>query len=192
MATTKPTRRAGAKTPPNGAATEPTLADLARRIERLESEKEISKLNFKYVWLADVPKDADAIAACFTEDAIWEGVGEFDEYLSTGREEIRQLFLDVPNQLPFTAHFVTNEVIDIAPDGNRAHGQWHILEMATLRDNCAQVWLVAWYENDFERVDGEWLISHVRLVNTFVAPYEEGWLKTKYVSPITLTKISRI
>jgi ketosteroid isomerase-like protein len=192
VATTKSTGRAGGKTTTTGAAEEPTLADLARRIEVLESEKQISKLNFRYVWLADVPKDADAIAECFTENAIWEGVGEFDEYLSTGRQEIRELFRDVPNQLPFTAHFVTNEVIEIAPDGDHAHGQWHILEMATLRDNCAQVWLVAWYENDFERVDGQWLISHVRLVNTFVAPYEEGWLKTKYVSPITLTKISRI
>ena len=45
---------------------------------------------------------------------------------------------------------------------------------------------------DFEKVNGAWLISHLRLVHTFVAPYEEGWLKTKYVSPVTLMKISRV
>lgn len=173
-------------------ATEPDIRDLARRVALLESEREISRILFTYVWLADVPKDAERIAACFTEDAVWEGVGDFDEYLSTGRGEIRDLFREVPKQLPFTAHWVTNEVITMADDGEHAHGQWHILEAANLRDDCAQVWMVARYENDFERVDGEWLISHLRLVHTFVAPYEEGWLKTKHVSPVTLMKVSRL
>ena len=177
----------------NGAQSgDPTLQDLARRVERLEAERDISKILFHYVWLADEVKDAAKIAECFTKDAVWEGVGDFDEYLSVGRTQIRDLFRDVPNQLPFTAHWVTNEVIDLAEDGMHAHGQWHILEAANLRDNCAQVWMVAWYENDFEKVNGAWLISHLRLVHTFVAPYEEGWLKTKYVSPVTLMKISRV
>jgi len=174
------------------ATQEPTLQDLARRVDRLEAEREISRILYHYVWLADEVKDADRIAECFTKDATWEGVGDFDEYLSVGRNEIRDLFRDVPNQLPFTAHWVTNEVITVGDDAQTAHGQWHILEAANLRDNCAQVWMVAWYENDFERVNGEWLISHLRLVHTFVAPYEEGWLKTKYVSPVTLMKISRV
>jgi hypothetical protein len=174
------------------AAAEPDLHDLARRVARLEAEREISRVLYHYVWLADEVKDADRISACFTKDAVWEGVGDFDEYLSEGRDQIRDLFRDVPNQLPFTAHWVTNEVIDLANDGEHAHGQWHILEAANLRDNCAQVWMVAWYENDFRRVNGKWLISHLRLVHTFVAPYEEGWLKTRYVSPVTLMKVSRL
>ncbi len=188
------TTRSGARTARKTAQSqpEPNLHDLARRVARLEAENEISRILYHYVWLADEVKDASRIARCFTEDAVWEGVGDFDEYLSVGRDEIQALFQDVPNQLPFTAHWVTNELITLADDGEHAHGQWHILEAANLRDNCAQVWMVAWYENDFQLVDGEWLISHLRLVHTFVAPYEDGWLKTRYVSPVTLMKVSRL
>jgi hypothetical protein len=168
------------------------LADLRRRVAKLEAEREISHVLYHYVWLADEVKDADRIAACFTQDAVWEGQGDFDEYLSRGRTEIRDLFREVPKQLPFTAHWVTNEVIEVDDRAQTAHGQWHILEAANLRDNCAQVWMVAWYENDFRLEKGKWLISHLRLKHTFVAPYEEGWLKTRYVSPVTLTRISRL
>jgi hypothetical protein len=94
--------------------------------------------------------------------------------------------------LPFTAHWVTNQVITLSRDGNTAYGQWHILEAANFKDNCAQMWMVAWYDNEFVRVNDEWLISRVRLIDTFVCPYEEGWLKCKYVSPITLEKVSRL
>jgi ketosteroid isomerase-like protein len=167
------------------------VARLADRVDRLESIKSVSHLLYRYVHIADKVKDADIVAQCFAEDAVWEGLGRFDEFKAVGRQEIRDMFHDVfTTYLPFTAHWVTNQIITLSLDGNKAYGEWHILEAANLKENCAQVWLVAWYDNEFVRVDDEWKISHVRLVHTFVCPYEEGWLKTKYVSPITLEKVS--
>jgi ketosteroid isomerase-like protein len=175
------------------AALRQEVARLADRVDRLESIKAVSHLLYRYVHIADEIKDADVIAQCFTEDAVWEGLGRFDEFKAVGRQAIRGMFHDVfTTYLPFTAHWVTNQIITLSRDGDKAYGQWHILEAANLKENCAQVWLVAWYDNEFVRVDDEWKISHVRLVHTFVCPYEEGWLKTKYVSPITLEKVSEL
>jgi ketosteroid isomerase-like protein len=169
------------------------VRSLRRRVDRLEAVRDVSHLLYRYVYVADKVKDADVISEFFTEDAMWEGVGQVSEFRAVGRQAIRDMFHDVFTiYLPFTAHWVTNQVITLSRDGSKAYGQWHILEAANLKDNCAQVWLVAYYDNEFRRVGEEWKISHVRLVETFICPYDEGWLKVKYVSPITLEKISRL
>ncbi len=54
------------------------------------------------------------------------------------------------------------------------------------------MWIAARYDNDFERLGEEWKISHIRYRDTFVVPYEDGWLKTRYVSPLTLEKKSEL
>jgi hypothetical protein len=102
------------------------------------------------------------------------------------------MFVENPIMLPFTAHFLTNPHIGLSMDGTRGWGKWHCLEAATLKDEKAQVWIAAWYDNDFELVDGDWKIKHIRYEDTFVAPFEEGWLKTRYVSPQTLVKESQL
>jgi ketosteroid isomerase-like protein len=179
--------------PGSGDAVLRELRDLRHRVERLEAIRDVSHLLYRYVYVADKAKDADVIAEFFAEDAVWEGVGQLSEFRADGRRQIRDMFHDVfTTYLPFTAHWVTNQVITLSRDGTKAYGQWHILEAANLKDNCAQVWLVAWYDNEFVRIGEEWKISHVRLVETFICPYDEGWLKVKYVSPITLEKISRL
>ena len=64
-----------------------TLAALTQRIEILEAEAEIRRIQARYMFLCDTPmpeygckNDAeriDLIMALYTEDAIWEGVGEY-------------------------------------------------------------------------------------------------------------------
>lgn len=81
---------------------------------------------------------------------------------------------------------------DVSEDGNRAFGRWHTLEAATLKDRSTQVWMAAWYENDFMRTDGQWLISHLRYRDRFVCPYEDGWAKVRYISPQTLESLNEV
>jgi ketosteroid isomerase-like protein len=171
-------------------------ADLAARLEavehrldRIDSERSITRLMYRYIYACDELKDAAAIAECFTEDAVWEGRGNFDEFGATvGRAAIHEMFVENPKMLPFTAHFLTNPVVGLSQDGLKGWGQWHTLEAATLRDGAAQVWMLAWYDNDFRRVGDDWKISHIRFTDRVVCPYDEGWLRTRYVSPLTLTK----
>jgi len=158
--------------------------ELEAQLDRLSSERTIAQVMYRYVHACDEVKQADAVAAFFTDDAVWEGQGNFAEFRSTrGREAIHRMFLGNPTMLPFTAHFLTNPDIKLAADGERAWARWHTLEAATLKDRRTQVWMAAWYENDFVRVDGEWLISHLRYRDRFVCPYDEGWAKVRYISP---------
>jgi hypothetical protein len=144
---------------------------------------------YHYIDACDRVKDAGRISGLFAEDAIWEGRGNFAEFgQARGRAAIREMFLDNPRILPFTAHYLTNPVIGVAMDLRSGWGKWHSLEAATYRDRSAQVWIAAWYDNDFEKVGRKWLIKHLRFTDIFVVPYEEGWLRTRYVSPNTLTK----
>lgn len=173
--------------PADGAA---RLDDLERRLARLEAERDVASLMYRYIHACDEVKDAALIASCFTADAVWEGQGYFAEFGETvGTEAIHAMFVDNPVMLPFTAHYLTNPVIEVSPDGEHATGRWHTLEAATLRDRSMQVWMLAWYENDFRRVDTEWKIAHLRYRDRVVCPYEDGWLATRYVSPQTLARV---
>jgi hypothetical protein len=169
------------------------IDELSARLDRLEAERQITRVMYRYVHACDQLKDADVISTFFTDDAVWEGRGRFSEFGATvGRDAIREMFVRNPTILPFTAHFLTNPIIGLSRDGRRGWGEWHTLEAATLRDQAAQVWIAARYDNDFELVGRDWRIKHLRYTDTFVVPYEEGWLKARYVSPLTLTKESSI
>lgn len=169
------------------------LENLRGHLEDLRAERAIAHCMYRYLKACDVAKDADIVASYFTHDAVWEGQGNFSEFGRTeGRDAIREMFVTNPEILPFTAHFVTNAVIVLGLDRSTAWGEWHCLEAATLRDGAAQVWIAAWYDNDFVKAGDEWKISHIRYRDSFVCTYEDGWLKNRYVSPLTLDKRTQL
>lgn len=169
------------------------VARLRARVDHHDAITRIEHLMYRYIHACDVAKNADLIASMFTEDAKWEGQGNFAEFgVTEGRAAIREMFVDNPRMLPFTAHFLSNATVGVSPDLTTGWGSWHVLEAATLEERRAQVWMIAWYDNDFVEVNGTWMIKHLRFRDTVVVPYEEGWLKTSYVSPRTFTKISRL
>jgi len=165
------------------------LVELRQIVQVLHDERAIAHLMYRYLRACDETKDAEVIASYFTEDAVWEGQGNFAEFGATrGRAAIQQMFVKNPQILPMTAHFVTNPVITLSLHRQSAWGEWHFLEAATLRDEKAQVWIAARYDNDFAKVGRDWKLSHVRYRDSFVCTYEGGWLKERYVSPLTLHK----
>jgi hypothetical protein len=169
------------------------ITALEERLWRVEARQAVEHLMYHYIRGCDLLKDATYISSLFTEDAVWEGQGHLAEFGRTvGREEIRQMFVENPTMLPFTAHYLTNAVVTLSLDGTKAYGQWHTLEAATLKGGAAQVWMLAFYDNDFLREGDDWRIRHIRYRDMCVVPYEDGWLKTEYVSPLTLTKLTRL
>jgi hypothetical protein len=80
--------------------------------------------------------------------------------------------------MPFAAHFVTNA--DVRLDGDHAVGQWMYFQACTYRAD-QPLWIAGKYENDFERVNGEWLISHLRVHNFFTTPFDQGWVKVPHM-----------
>ena len=119
-----------------------SLAALVRRVEVLEAEAEIRRVQTRYMFLCDTPNPEHGVANdkerielildLYTEDAIWEGVGEYYDNQfgrAVGKDEIRAHFnrfwpeVQEP-QLLLNAHYLTSEQIHVHEDGETADGQW--------------------------------------------------------------------
>lgn len=161
--------------------------DLARRVARLEAREEIGELMAEYLYLADRDPDADKVAALFAEDAVWEPRGNFalEQEPSEGREAIRELFAALPQTMSFGAHYVTNAVIEVGADLETARGRWHTLELLTKENPTVELAAVAWYDNDFVRVDGRWRFQRIRFEDALCFPFAEGWSETRFVSLVS-------
>ena len=98
------------------------LDGMERRLERIEAQRAVERLMHGYVHAIDVIKDADVTAGFFSPDAVWEGRGNLADFRADGLTEIREMFRQNPSMLPFTAHFLTNPVVDVSVDGTEARG----------------------------------------------------------------------
>src|SRR5581483_3706886 len=98
---------------------------LEHRVEILEAERAIARTMYLYTEACDRSKDPDRLSSLFSEDAIREGKGNFAEFGQTiGRPAIRQMFVENPTILPFTAHYLANPVIGVSMDVRSGWGQW--------------------------------------------------------------------
>ena len=152
------------------------VKDLARRLQVLEDIEAIKKLKARYCAYCDNNYDADGIAALFTEEAVWDG-GSFGKY--EGREAIRTFFQGAPKLLPFAIHQVMNPLIEV--QGDRATGRWYLFQPCTLAEGNQAAWLAARYEEEYVKVGGEWKFTHLKVFSSFMTPYEQGWVKKKFV-----------
>jgi len=140
-----------------------------------------SILKARYGTLADqrygrkgvVPPDqlerlADALAALFTEDAVWDGGKGLG--VARGRAEIRQRFLEPT--LEFSWHYFVKPQIHV--DGDSARATWDVLAPCTTRGGVPH-WMAGFEEDEYRRVNGEWLHSRMQLGMVFMAPHTRGW-----------------
>ncbi|MGW0036348.1 nuclear transport factor 2 family protein [Gordonia sp. NPDC003376] len=165
--------------------TTPTIEELAARVEVLEAEADIRRLQARYMFLCDTPcpeygitDDADRIElilALYTEDAIWEGVGEYytDQFgRLEGKQALREHFQRFWGEkqdpaLLLNAHYLTSEQIHV--DGDTAEAQWIHMQPWLFSDGTSLL-RSSRLNNAFRKVDGSWLISRTRTENVFVAP----------------------
>jgi hypothetical protein len=158
---------------PMGTSEEPL-----QRLDVLESEAAIRRLMVAYLDARDFGMGSGAyIASLFTDDGIWEGVGRLAEVLGfhQGRDAIERRFSAT---LPFSVHFLSNESIII--NGDTAVGTWRYLQSTVYKGQA--VWIAGRYHNDFVRIEGQWKFQHVRIDALFVTPYEDGWVKTRFLN----------
>ncbi|MGP9568799.1 nuclear transport factor 2 family protein [Halomonas sp. AOP5-B2-8] len=174
--------------------TEVTKAAFQRLVERvdiLEAEAEIRRIQARYMFLCDTPlpeygikSDEDRIAlimALYADDAVWEGVGEYYDG-QFGRLEgaaaIRRHFENFWGQkkdpkLLFNVHYLTSEQIHVK--GDAATGQWVHCQPWIFSDGSSLL-RSSRLNNAFRKQsDGRWLITRTRTENVFVAPLKEGW-----------------
>ena len=131
------------------------LADRRYRPEVLENEAELEKLSHE-------------IARLFTEDAVWDGGEALG--VCRGRAEIAERMR--ATTLRFAWHYFVKPQISV--EGSRARASWDILAPCTTLDGRPH-WMAGVEDDEYEKVEGEWLHSRMRLRVVFMAPHEHGW-----------------
>jgi ketosteroid isomerase-like protein len=157
------------------------MKSLEERIRVLEDIEAIKQLKARYCAACDDNYNADAIAALFTDDAIWDGGGLG---VAKGGDEIRKFFRGAPRIFPFAIHHVMNPIIEV--EGDSARGQWYLFQPATRLQRSGEqgepqaVWLAARYDDQYVRTESGWKIKHLKVTAHFLTPYDEGWAKRRF------------
>jgi len=146
---------------------------LLQRLQTLEGESAVRRLMARYMDLCDVPRvvvSVSQLAQLFTEDAIWEGLGNqtaqtFGQH--RGREAVAAFvggYLPPSDHFKLNLHYLTSESIVV--DGSTAQGQWIMQQISTYADGRSELFGTR-LNIDFRCVDGTWLIAHFRTQRLF-------------------------
>lgn len=122
-------------------------------MSEVEDVLEISKLKHRYCQYID-NKEYEKWRNLFTETGSFgrKGANPF-----VGEEELKEFNREVFEETyRYSAHFLANPVITV--EGDRAEGQWYLLLLYEMTDGSSG-WKHATYDDEYERVDGEWLID---------------------------------
>ena len=152
------------------------LDRMERRLQALEDAEAIRNLKAEYAAYCDDNYNADAIAAQFTEDAVWEspGLGRYE-----GREAIRQFFRGAAGIFSFAIHYSLNGQIHVI--GDTARAQWYLFMPCTVADGNQARWRAGIDHEQYRRVDGVWMFSHKRSEPVMNTTFADGWAKVRFV-----------
>lgn len=143
---------------------------LADAESELLDRLQIMELQSRYALAHDLT-DPTGYAAVFTEDAELIGSGRV---LAKGREALHAVAVNdrkrfnqgLPEDVRsfgVMRHVVTNSVIDIT-GAETAKGLCYVLTIANRTDEGPQILSVGRYEDEFRKVDGQWLIARREIV----------------------------
>lgn len=146
------------------------LEQLQEKVQQLEDQAALQALKTRYARAADAKYTlsgqrqtpqafaaaARAQAACFTEDATWEG-GDFGAGLR-GREALYDSFVQAPWR--YAMHFYQAAALQIA--GDTASGTWLLWQICVREDNAQTLLLHGRTHEHYQRTAQGWLIAHMR------------------------------
>jgi hypothetical protein len=145
--------------------------DIEARITRLEDIESIRQLKARYCEICDDNHNTAEIVNIFTADGIWEGAGIGR---AQGHEEIQALFQSFQKSISFSQHMVQNPIIEV--NGETASARWYFFGMFTYYTKAQKRWQAARYHEDYQKINGEWKIKHLKIAEPVVsARYETGW-----------------
>jgi hypothetical protein len=169
-----------------------TLAELQKRIQRLDDIKQIEQLQKIFGYYQDYG-DWENIVKLFADKD--PSVEEADRGVYKGKASVRRYFVDLLGDGPGTPRrvgllsivFQLQGVVNVDPDGKTAWGRWYgfgveAKPIASLHDGeLRQTWINGVYENEYVKEGGKWKIKKLHFNLTFRTPYEDGWLKVPVV-----------
>jgi len=113
--------------------------------------------------------DADQWGATWAPDARWElGAGRTVE----GREAILNLWHSAMGNFHAVCQNVLNGTYELDEDAGTGTGRWYIIEHYHRRgdDGGTKGRLLAYYEDTYTRIDGEWVFASRELVPQYNGP----------------------
>lgn len=161
------------------------LAALARDVDRVESIREVKRIELAWAQYVDLG-DWQHAAGLFTDDALLQhGDDQFH-----GRADIlayfrRQIGHDSDGLPPRTLHipFLVTPIVTLSADGNSAQGRWHAFSMRGAFGGDAS-WQGGIFECVYVRRNGVWKIASQVFTPQMTGPYEAGWSSWKATIPL--------
>lgn len=159
------------------------LEDLERRIQYYEDRQKIEQLMFRYA-VNHNQKNMHRTSRFYAfsqEDAAIE-IADRGNYV--GEKNVRQLFegnyqIQI-NEGSYLLHWQTTPMIEIAADGQTAHGVWLSLGAETVVNKQGvpvPVWNFIRWVVDFFKEEGEWKFYHYRVFMDQKSDFDKGWTK---------------
>lgn len=168
---------------------EKSLADRLQRLEDIEAIRSLK--NVYHLYINDC--HFDRVGNLFTEDAVVDmGYMHPSVEPCRGRANIAEWYSNLTEAVGLSQlkQFTHNHTVEL--DGNVASG-WSLLE-ARYGQGTESYDVAAKYEEEYARVDGDWLFSAMRLKVYFTTPIQLGWatehrhhlvLRPGYVPPLS-------
>jgi len=158
------------------------LERLSRRVQLLEDELAIQKLQSKYAHCLFTQRYARIPEECFARRAADVTLEFSDSGVYRGLEKIRAVFRDFEAaraRIPgfFILHMTVNPYIEVARDGRSARSHW--LSPGAVGSDTSAGWVWGPYYIDYVKEDGEWRILHSNLAPLFRNRYEVSWAEAK-------------
>lgn len=173
-------------------ALEETVQQLQQQVKELRAEAGSQRVLSEYMYLCDTPfplyeqsleERVAAIGDCFTEDAIWEGVGgahatQFGRMVGKAAiaDHMRRFYGTNHANQTFNTHYVCVGQVWATADG--AEGIWPQFQPWIYSDGTSLIRSSRVRVTFRETPDG-WKISHYRTENLFIADLPSNWTKSQ-------------
>jgi len=146
-------------------------------IQRLLDIEAIKALKARYCWYCDDSEQYHRFPELFTEDAIF--IEEPVDHLE-GRAAIAEWNVEYADTVAWSRHYAVTPLIEIADDGESAHGRWQALLMSIqLVDDAEQMlWASGTYVEEYRKVNDEWLFSRIHAAGRWMTSFDEGLVET--------------
>ncbi len=162
---------------PNPTDLTATVQALAARVQRLEDQLEIQKLQAKYAHYLFTQRFDRIVDECFAKRLPEVSVEFSDSGVYRGLESIRALYaaFNATKGIPgfFILHMAVNPYIEIAADGQSARSHW--LSPGAAGSATSASWIWGPYYVDYVKEEGLWRIAHSNLAPLFRNRYEVSW-----------------
>jgi ketosteroid isomerase-like protein len=158
------------------------LARLEARLQCFEDAEAIRTCVTRYMTLCDsldAASPLDLLLDCFTEDAVWTGMGarygaSFGAH--QGREALGAMFrtyMRTPAHFALNVHFLCNEQVR-ATGLDQAVAQWVMLQTSTFSSGASHLNAARLNLQMARCADGRWRIARFETENLFSRPVS-GW-----------------